>query len=244
MAHFSSEPAHARPVMKWAFRAALVCLPFVSLAILSGCNPAALAMMMMPFADDKEPPRCKLSSAREEKTVAIVTWFGSSEMQVYSELVPSDNELSEKLIAELRKRYLRNKENVKIVPNAQVRAYQSKLTSKAFRPVDLGKRVKADYVIALEINRLSLHERGSFNSLLRGSTEIAVKVYDVHRPDGEQVIFDDIYNRSYPKDTPIDASNSIVQFRSLFLTHVARELSRWFAAYSHEERTIYSMETD
>ena len=33
-------------------------------------------------------------------------------------------------------------------------------------------------------------------------------------------------------------------FRAQFLTHVARELSRWFAAYSHEERTIYSMESD
>ncbi len=209
--------------------------------MLSGCNPAALAMMLMPFTDNMEQPRCKLASPREEKTVAIVTWFGNSEMQLYSELVPTDNELSEILMKTLRDRYKVNGDRVKMVPNAQVRVYQNKVTSKTWSPAKLGKRVKADYVIALEINRLSLHERG--NMMLRGSTEIAVKVYDVAKPEGEQVMFDNVYTRTYPKDNPID-SNSVMQFRSRFLTHVARELSRWFAAYSHDERTLYSMESD
>lgn len=240
MAHFSSEPARARLLLKWTFRTLLACLPLVSMAILSGCNPAALAMMLMPFVDDREPPRCKLTAPREDKTIAIVTWFGNSEMQLYSELVPTDNELSEKLAKILRDRYQTNNDRIKIVPNAQVRVYQNKVTAKTWSPAVLGKNVKADYVIALEINRLSLHERG--NMLLRGSTEIAVKVYDVAKPAGEQVIFEDIYSRTYPKDNPIDSS-SVMQFRSIFLTHVARELSRWFAAYPHDER-IYSMESD
>jgi hypothetical protein len=229
---------------KWTFRALLACLPLASLAALSGCNPAALAMMLMPFSDNMEQPRCKLASPREEKTIAVVTWFGNSEMQLYSELVPTADELSEKLVAILRERYKVSREQVKVVPSAQVRVYQNKLTSKSWSPVQIGKQVKADYVIALEINRLSLHERGSSNMLLRGSTEIAVKVYDVAKQPGEQVIFDEIYNRTYPKDNPIDAGGSIIGFRSLYLTHVARELSRWFAAYSHDERTIYSMESD
>jgi hypothetical protein len=243
MSHFTGQSTRDRQLVKWAFRAILLCLPMVSLALLSGCNPAALAMMLMPFTDDREQPKCKLAAAHEEKTVAVVTWFGNRDVQLYPELVPADNELSEKMGALLRDRHKANNERVKIVPNAQVRVYQNKVASDTWSPAELGKKVKADYVIALEINALSLHQKGSGNTLFRGTTEIAVRVYDLSKAAGEQVMFDEIYQRAYPKESPMDAAGSVTQFRALFLNHVARDLSRWFAAYSHDER-MYSMESD
>ena len=79
--------------------------------------------------------------------------------------------------------------------------------------------------------------------MYRGSTEIAVKVYDLSQPDGEQVVFDDFYRREFPKENAIDATGSVQQFRAQFLNRVARDLSRWFAAYANDER-MHDMETD
>lgn len=239
----SSDCAWATVLGNWAVRAAGLLCTVMAFALASGCNPASMAYLMMPFLDDKEPAKCKLSSPNKDTTVAIVTWFGNSDLQLYSELMPFDSELSEKLASTLRDRFTANKEKVKIVPNAEVRVYQNKVTSKAWSPAVLGKKLKADYVIAMEINALSLHERSSFNTLFRGTTEIGVRCYDLSKPENEQVVFDEIYQRSYPKDNPIDANGSVMQFRALFLRHVTRDLSRWFAAYEHDER-IHDMEQD
>jgi hypothetical protein len=227
----------------WGVRSVLLALPFLAMGLMSGCNPASLNFLMMMFGDDKTPAKCKLSRPNTDTNVAIVTWFGNTDLQLYPELMPFDNELSEKLGAILRDRFALNKEKVKVVPNTQVRVYQNKITSKVWSPADLGKKVKADYVIAMEIKSLALHERGGFNLLFRGKTEIDVQVFDLSKPEGEQVIFEEIYQREYPKEAPIDASGSVAQFRALFLRHVTRELSRWFAAYSHDELS-HNMEQD
>jgi hypothetical protein len=235
--------SRAAACRNWGARAALLALPLCFLALFSGCNPASLAFLMMPFVDDKEPAKCKLSNPTRDTTVAIVTWFGNSDLQLYSELTPFDNELSEKLATALHDRFVMNKEKVKIVPHHQVRVYQNKVASKSWSPSDLGKKLKADYVIAMEINSLTLYARGSSNQLFQGNTEVDVKVYDLSKPEYDQVIFNEIYQRTYPKDNPIDASGSVMQFRALFLRHMTRELSRWFSPYTHDEK-IYSMESD
>ncbi len=234
-------PGHAR--RRWTLRVAGLVGPLVAVWVLAGCNPASIATLLVPFVDDKEPPKCKLSAANKETSVAIVTWFGNRELGLWPDLMPADNELSEKLAVHLRERYAANKEKVKIVPHAQVRGFQSKVVSDTWSPAEVGKRVKADYVIALEINALSLYEKSTYQQLLRGNTEIAVKVYDVAKPAGEQVIFDDFYRRTFPKEHPIDADGSAQQFRALFINRIARELSKLFAAYERDER-MYNMEIE
>ena len=53
----------------------MLCLVPFSVVLVSGCNPASLAMLLVPFMDDKEPAKCKISTPNKETTVAIVTWF-------------------------------------------------------------------------------------------------------------------------------------------------------------------------
>jgi hypothetical protein len=235
-------PVRGMSLRVWALHAALLLCPFLGCALLSGCNPSALAMMLMPFVDDRVPARCTLSAKDKETTVAIVTWFGNRDLQLWPELMPCDQELSEKLAVALAQRFQKNKEKVKIVPNGQVRPYQSKVVNAAWSPAELGQKVKADYVIALEINSLSLHEKSSYQTLFRGIAEIAVKVYDVNKPT-DKVIFDDIFQTAYPKDNPIEANGSLQMFRGAFMVRTARDLSRWFAASSSDEQ-MYKMSTD
>jgi hypothetical protein len=243
MGGFSNHAVRVAAWRRWAVRAAFVLLPLASFALLSGCNPAALAMMLMPFIDDTEPPKCKVSSRDKERTVALVTTFANPDLQLYPELRPFDHELSDRLVIALADRYQKSKENVKIVPNSQVRPYLSKVMSATLSPVDLGKKLKADYVIALDINRLALHEKGAYQLLCHGNTEIAVKVYDVNKEGDEKVVFDDFFSLTFPKDNPIEATGSIDQFRAAFVIRVARELSRWFARCPTEDR-MYKMTSD
>jgi hypothetical protein len=240
----SSTEFTPRPFWTWALRGMLCLLP-LAVVFVSGCNPASLAMLLVPFMDDKEPAKCKISTPNKETTVAIVTWFGNAELKMWPELVPADSELSERLAAILRDRYALNKEKVKIVPNAQVRNYQNKMVGDTWSPAEIGKQVKADKVIALEINSLSLYEKSTQRSqqLFRGNTEIAVKVYDLDKPAGEQVVFEDFYKRVFPRENPIDGGGSSMQFRATFITRAARELSKLFAAYASDER-MHDMETD
>jgi hypothetical protein len=157
--------------------------------------------------------------------------------------MPADHELSEKLATALHDRFAANKEKVKIIPNGQVRPYQNKVASKAWSPAELGKKLKADYVIAMEINDLSLNEKGSGGQLLRGSALIDIHAYDVSKEKGEQTIYEETYTTIFPKESPKDAIGSIDLFRTQFLTRVARDLSRRFAAYPNDER-MYEMSTD
>jgi hypothetical protein len=244
MAMLSTQSAR-RPFWTWVLRGMLCLSPLLSIWLLTGCNPASLAMVLMPFFDSKEQPQCKIATPNKETTVAIVTWFGNRELQMWPELMPADSELSERLAAILRDRYAGNKDKVKIVANAQVRNYQNKMVGDTWSAAEVGKRVKADKVIALEINSLSLYEKSTHHSqqLFRGNIEIAVKAYDLAKPAEEQVIFEEIYKRPFPRESPTDTFTSAPQFRAAYLTRVARELSKLFAAYEADER-MHDMETD
>lgn len=225
--------------MTFAYRAKFPVFGMWLLALLAltgfsiGCNPATLNYLLMPFVDARIPPKCKLAGDKEVQ-VAIVTNFATLETR--PELLPAEMELSEKLAQSLRERFKENKEKVKIIPTARVKSAMNG-SGQAVSPRDVGKQLKADYVISLEINSISLYENGSSRTLYRGNTEIAVNVFDMSKPDGESNIWQDAYRCEFPGTRgPIDAAGSSYQsFRSMFLTKVARDLSRNFSAHQPDE---------
>jgi hypothetical protein len=243
MGQSSTKIVAYRPFLTPAVRALLCLLPLAGLCALTACNPASLAYLITPFVDDKEQPKCKIAEKNKEVTLAIVTWFGSREMHMYPETMPADSELSERLATNLRQRYTANKDKVKIVPYAQVRNYQNKQFGDTWSPADVGKLVKADKVIALEINALSLYEKGSLRSqaLFHGNLDVAVKVYDLAKPAEDQVVFSDFYKHEFPKGSPINPDMGAAQFRGQFIEHAARDLGCWFATYTNDER-MYKMD--
>src|SRR2546425_10588830 len=151
----------------WYWAALL--LGTVALAI--GCNPGTLSYFLMPWVDDKVPPRVKLAG---DKEVTVVVTSSFAYLDTRAEHQMFDQELSERLTAAMSKRFAANKEKVKIVPTAKVRSYVNSrsIDGNLVDKHDLGKHFKADYVIALEISPgLSLYEYKS-PQLYRGSGEI------------------------------------------------------------------------
>src|SRR5579872_2296220 len=117
-AYFTSPPA-SRP-STFVYRFAIFLFAATSLVV--GCNPQTLNFLLMPFVDDKEPPKlCKIASPdKKEVTVAIVTTFANLETR--PEMLPIESDLSDRLAAEMRKRSIANKEKIKFIPTAKVRS--------------------------------------------------------------------------------------------------------------------------
>lgn len=207
------------------------------LAVLSaGCNPSQIAFLLMPWVDERVQPKCKLANPDKEITIVIASRFES--LEVRPEVQPTDQELAETLAQEFRKRAKENKEKIKVVPPLRVRPYLSKLKSwDAAGLIEVGERFQADYVIALNIQSLSLIMPNSYNSLYQGKADVEVTVYDTHQPALEAVILKQPFRCEYPTTRPIDSSSSSpAQFRQLYTSRMARDLVRWFTPYPSDEK--------
>lgn len=199
-----------------------------------GCTPATLAMLMRPFYDDVAPPECPIAKKGKEVTVAIVCRFNGQEDR--PEIMPAEQELAEYLQKILKKRYQDNKEKVAIIPPSRVRPYLARKGSDAASMHELGKELKADYVISLEITQFALTDN-SLRTLYRGTAEIDVKALDISKDAGEATVYTNIYKREYPRGRHIDAGEmSMLQFRHAFELSVANDIAKFFATHPDEER--------
>lgn len=207
------------------------------LSLSVGCDMASMAYFLNPFSDDKVPPQVKLTPIKgKEVTVVVLASFASVETR--PEFQTIDRDLCEHVGTEIKKRAAANKDKVKVIPYYEVKSYLNKqLDSHLVSKRDVGKHFDADYVINLEINKMSLYE-GSFRQLFRGTTEIAITVFKTNQADGEEPYFEGVYEREFPKRGPLDAGggSGLLLFRNQFLNCLAKELSRYFEAYPDDEK--------
>lgn len=201
-----------------------------------GCSPATLSMLMMPWSDNKIDPEYKLFADSKEINLVILSNFAQSEFR--AEINPADTELAARVAEFLRKRCNENKHKLKIVPHTQVRNFQEKEQSSGeFSAMEAGKHFKADFVLDLTIQSLSLFEKNSYPKMFRGSTEISVNLYKMNVKEGDNKVFSKDYRTEYPSRGPIDAGNSNpASFRNLLLAKVARDVTKMLIAFPPEER--------
>jgi len=219
------------PSRRWLGAALLV---GAALAV-TGCSTASLGFLLMMGQDPKVTPDCPLAERGKEVKVVVIADAGSN----YSpELGEIDRLLSAKLVEILRERFKVNKEKVEVVPTFKVDAFrQRQLDWRSLSAQEIGKHFGADYVINLDIAKVSLYEEKSQQTLYRGRAEIAVKVINVKAPEGEGEKFSrDYVCPEYPKAYPVEATISVGIFRTQFVSYVAEELSRYFAAFPAERR--------
>jgi hypothetical protein len=207
--------------------------------LLAGCNFPQNLYFIMPEA--KEPAELKKLASEDNKEVKVVLWTYMS-LDPRAEFIQADRLLAGMLADEIRKLSEENKEKVTIVKPNLVEQYKNKHNN--WRSVDLekvGHDFNADYVVYLEINKLSLYEPKA-SQLFRGQTEILVSVKDMKHPDDEpQRVFMDRY--------PSDAGGGIdtfelspIAFRDNFLRHVSQRLAFYFV--DHKKRTRRVMMDD
>jgi hypothetical protein len=103
----------------------------------------------------------------------------------------------------------------------------------------VGHDFNADYVINLEIDKLSLYEPNSKQQFYRGHTEILVSLIDMKNPD-------DVQNKEFSDDYPTEAGDMTIwdmsptAFRDRFVGHFAKRLSFYFVDHPKQARIAAS----
>ena len=90
----------------------------------------------------------------------------------------------------------------------------------------IGRHFNADWVIYLEIESLSMFQRGSSGSLYRGEANLSYTLVDVNHPDESPEHAPVSY--VYPSEArAMDVSPEMppMKFRQMFLGHVAQRLA-------------------
>jgi hypothetical protein len=207
-------------------------------ALVAGCNFPTAMYFLMPEA--KEPAGCKrLASEDSKKEVKVVLWPYMS-LDPREEFIQADRRLALQLAEEIRKLSVENHEKVTVVKPSLVEQYKSRqLNWQSLDPQEVGQYFHADYVVNLEIDKLSLYEPTA-REMYKGYAHILVSVVDVNNPeDLHQKEFTDRYPSELRGgwDT-FDMEPSV--FREKFLGHVARKLAFYFVEHPKRERMIDS----
>ncbi len=204
-----------------------------------GCNPAAMtAYMIAPFHDNRLPAECPLKSEKKEVTVVVRAF--NSNLEVRDEFWTADRQLASLVGQHLQQRFKANKDKIKIVPAHQVRSFLHKHYNKDLLSAEeIGKEFKADYVINLEINRLTMYKQGSYHSLYEGGADIFITVFKTEEPGASY--WERAYRTEYPPTGPTDVTDmNPTQFRAAFMKYVAHEITRFFAPHAPEETRMSS----
>jgi hypothetical protein len=207
-----------------------------SVGLCAGCDLGSLAYFVMPEAREQAKLK-ELASVNPRKParVVILTWAG---LEMRSEFVNADRQLSEMLAAKLTQMATDNKEGLYVVPPRKVTEFKN--SHPRWRELDLadvGRQFGVDYVVYLEFHSLSMYEPGMANQLLRGRAQMTITLVNVHRPDDSPAQMP--FSTTYPSDArgPVQAGFDMqpMEFRQQFLAHIAKNLAYYFSRYSKRD---------
>lgn len=220
-----------------ALRWRTIFLSLGNLILLAGCSFPQSLYFIMPEA--KDPAELKrLSDEDGKKEVKVVLWTYMN-LDPREEFIQADRHLAIKLAEEIRRLCDENKEKVTIVKPNQVEQYKSRHPNwKSYELAQVGHDFNADYVVNLEIDKLSLYEPNANQQLYRGQTEIQVSVLDMQHPD-------DLQNKEFTDRYPAEARGDMTPFeitphafRDKFLDHVAKRLAFYFVDHKKRNKMV------
>ncbi len=206
-------------------------------ALVAGCNFPTAMYFLMPEA--KEPAEYKrLASEDKEKEIKVVLWTYMG-LDLRPELAQADRQLAGKLAENIHHMSEENREKVTIVKPSLVEQYKSNHPDwNSIDPEQVGHYFKADYVISLEIDQLSLYAPNASPPLYQGRTHILVSLVDVKNPDTKQP---KEFSALYPGEERggLDSFDMHVgEFKEKFLSHVAKRLAFYFVNHPRVERVM------
>lgn len=138
------------------------------------------------------------------------------------------------LIADNTERVLQTHvEGIDVVPQSEVADWMDTNNWDESDFVEIGRGVKADMVVAIDVDSFSLHEGPG---LFKGRAEVTTTVYDLTR-DGKEVFRTTDHQFTFPETHPVHASADMARaFPRTFIRVLSEHLAKNFYAYNlHEE---------
>jgi hypothetical protein len=197
-----------------------------------------MAYFLVP--EVKEEPELKRLASDDSKKEVKVVILTYDRLEPLPELAQVDRQLSDLLSRQLAELFRQDKQKVAIVPSRRVEEYKNTHPARhGPDPTEVGRYFHADYVIYLELNEMSLYEKGSSNLLLRGRAHISVSLIDINDPDEtrEPREFTTVYP-SEARAQDVGPDMPLLLFRQQFLTTIARRLSYYFAPHRKAQKMV------
>ncbi len=191
----------------------------------TGCNMLAM-MGYVAHEDNIDPEYKKL----EGKRVAVVC-------RPVEQLQYADAGAAPDLANLVSERLTKNVKKCNVVRASEVSEWADEHNWQEFSEV--GKAVKADYVVGIELEQFSLDEG---QTLLKGRADIHIFVYDMKK--GGQKVWDKKIPSPelvYPPNSAV-ADRSPAEFRQQYLEVLADHVARNF--YPYDKRADFCAETN
>jgi hypothetical protein len=211
-----------------------------TLATLFGCEilaPFYLAAIMMGY-DQRVPPAFEFPE--DAKRIVVVTY---TDLSTQTEFGHVDQELNDVLSRMLfqgfdqpKNALTEKKRGIQVIKASKVAKWQDEHHDwTSMDPAEIGKALKADYVIYVEVGKLTMYEDGPSQILYRGHADVTLSVV---RVENEEVVLpSETVSIYYPKDRPIPVSGDIppTKFRREFIRRMAERLSWYFLPHESGE---------
>ena len=166
----------------------------------------------------------------QEKRVVVVC-RPVAELQFADSTVPRD------LVRQVGERLNKKVRKIKVVDEREVSEWTDENSWQRF--TEVGKALKADMVVGIELERFSLQQGPT---LLQGNASMRVVVYDMEN-GGKQVYEKAVPRILFPPNTPIpSAEKSEGEFRRQFLAVLAEQIGRHF--YSHDSLEDFGIDAN
>jgi hypothetical protein len=205
-------------------------------ALSAGCNPLELGYFLFGPEPKIEASLKQIASTDKERTVRAVVLV-SNDANSSMDFVRADVELSHLVVNKMRDQCKYNNEKVELISPTKVNEFKNKHPDwRTIPPEKIGTHFDADYVIDLEINKLSLYEYGSANQIYRGRAEISITLFDVNNPDegAERSEFNYVYPSDSIQGVPIDDKPK-EKFIEDFYKSLAEKITWHFTAHPTRE---------
>jgi uncharacterized protein YbjQ (UPF0145 family) len=206
----------------WRLVASLFMAAFLTTA---GCG--WMSVMMYNMNPDDTPPEFK---DLQDKRIVIVC-RPVVELQFADSTVPRDltRQVGALLAGKVHK--------IKVVDEREVSEWTDENAWQKF--TEVGKALKADMVVGIELDRFSLQQGPT---LFQGNAGLRLIVYDMQN-GGRQVYEKTVPRVLYPPNTPIpSADKPEAEFRRQFLTVLAEQIARHF--YAHDSREDFATDAN
>lgn len=192
-----------------------------------GCNPLATIGFLTakdPVRPAKYPLIDKDKPKKDQEEVKVALFVSQGTGQSF-EFAGADGVIASEMARAIPELAKLNKQKIAVIPTAKVNKFKmDNPTCKDMHASAWGKRLGADYVLEIHVDKISLYRPGSLNQLYEGRAEVSVFMYDVESGTAEPQSY--TYPFSYPSTGFRDATAiPVATFRKEFLERLATEIA-------------------
>lgn len=204
---------------KYSTRISAALLMALAASLHAGCRPLA---QVIGALEGHEIVPAKFNGL-EDKRVAVVC------IDVNSLYGPGNE--ADLLAKSVATQLGQNVKNIKLVKQAEIHDWIDQQDQAIIDFRDVGRGVKADMVVGIDLNSISTRDVGT---LLKGRANIAVKVFDMTRPD------EPVYEKpstvvEFPENGARHVTESEANFRMMFVRVLSDKITKDFYSY---DRTL------